>query len=234
VNLVSFTHVIATRFNIGKGTNAAWTKHRGQLLRQYCAKGIEAQIFKDFRWVLLVDENTPAAVLAPIVKGLPCDILHVGRLQPGKRPPWPKKLAAWCKQQAKTDWLVTTRLDSDDVLHPKYMAEIAAAVRPKTESLAFLGGYLIRVPENRVISVRKTTTNFQSVVEPTRDAHTAYSAPHGRIRLRYPPRILSVWPRWLIVQHGENTRVGDLKVKPIRWNVFTRDFGFLFSQADKR
>lgn len=222
---MDITHVVGTRFNIGKGTNADWTKYRGQLLRRFAAKSVQMQAKAPALWVVLVDARTPDDVLNPIIEGLPCTIFKTNKWPGG----WAGDLADWLRERVKTEWMSFTRLDSDDALHPLYIADIAKAVRPRREILTFRGGLVVRVERMEAHRLMKTNTSFQTTVEQTAKAKTGYCAGHGKLPTLFPTHVLQSFPRWLVVRHERNERhTGKYPFPRAHPGELKANFGFLF------
>lgn len=218
---MNITHVVGTRFNIGKGLDEDWTRYRGQYLRRFAAASVKAQILQPAFWFVLVDIRTNQALLDDILGDLPCVVCKI-KGQNG----WATKFAKAVRRRVKTQWLSFTRLDSDDALHASYLADIDAAAEPKQEVLSFKGGLVTRLKDGRTCKLMKTTTNFQTTVERTATAKTGYCAAHGRLRSIYGMRVLHQFPRWLVVRHGRNDR-GQLPFTPVPKRALEKHFGFL-------
>lgn len=203
---MDITHVVGTRFNLGKGTNADWTTYRGRWLRQFAAESVKMQTLKPALWVVLVDPRTPKEIIDPILADMPCEAFNMEIMYPPKNTGWARPLASWLRERVKTKWMTFTRLDSDDALHPLYLHDINKAVQPRQEILSFRGGYVLRLKQMETYKLMKNNTNFQTTVERTATALTGYCAAHGKLRTIYPLRVLQQFPRWLVVRHEQNER----------------------------
>jgi hypothetical protein len=226
------SHVIVTRLNIGRGRDVAWTRKRIELMIKYCVPGVAAQTHDEFRWVILVgaDMRDPMvkSLLTTVSDMLPYNVsvLKVPNTD------WPPVFAEWCRSVILTEWLATTRLDSDDALHPDYIAGIDSAARPETEILAYEGGYVLQLPERSVHHFKTSDTNFQTLVEPAATAQGAYCAQHGHLRKKFKVRVLSMYPRWLVLRHDTNwhysrKRKGACPLPAVPAAEATKHFGFL-------
>lgn len=221
------THVVGTRFNLGRGRDADWTTYRGQWLRRFAAASVNAQVLKPALWVVLVDKRTPPEIINPIIDQLPCTTFKMEMMYPTKNTGWARPLADWLRERVKTEWMTFTRLDSDDALHPEYIADIDKAVRPKQEVLTFKGGYVVRLKQRLTYNLPKTNTNFQTTVERTATARTGYCAAHGKLRQIYPVRVLQKFPRWLVVRHEKNERKGKYALSQPPRGSLHKHFRFL-------
>jgi hypothetical protein len=201
---MNVSHVVGTRFNLGRGKDSNWTNYRGTLLRLFCAAGVKAQTKKPFMWVVIVDAKTPNSVLNPIIKGLPCEIFRTP-----KKTGWALDLAEWLRARVPTEWTTFTRVDSDDALHPQYIEDIDAACTPHRQILTFKGGYVYRTKWKQAYRLAKTNTSFQTTVERTDTMKTGYCAAHGRMRRLYKTIVVPKFPRWIVIRHERNERRAD-------------------------
>lgn len=230
------SHVIATRLNIGRGLNGNWTRKRIDLMVKYCAPSVFAQNYSPVLWIILVDVLTPKAVREAIlrrttgIRGSRFDVSVNVVTMPPKN--WGPVFGKWCQKVIDTEWVATTRLDSDDALHADYLKDINDAAREKTEVLSFKGGFILQLPERTIHQLMRTDTNFQTLVEPTAKAKGAYCVKHGKLKNRFPFRVIDEYPRWLVLRHDDNwhydrKRKGACKFTPVPVSVFENCFGFL-------
>jgi len=202
------THVVVTRLNITRGRDKVWTRKRIDLLLKYCAPSVFAQTHLRFTWIVLVDASTPAGLQSEILTRL-IDTQPVRDdmsliIVPMVSDDWGHSLGEWCKSNVQSKWVATTRIDSDDAFHPDYLKDIDEVVQPKTELLTFTGGYIFQLPERTTHHFPRTDTNFQTLVEPTAEAVGAHCEQHGKMKARFPFRVIEKYPRWLVVRHDNN------------------------------
>src|SRR5262245_32399600 len=115
------TRIGLQRFNDRRGREHARFDERLQLLMNICLPGLLAQTTQDFTWILLTDDKLPPdrlARLRDIARLRPRTIVHVSRdLREVKNLGW---LAPY--RERSPGPTLTTTLDSDDTLHPDFIA----------------------------------------------------------------------------------------------------------------
>jgi hypothetical protein len=207
-----FRHVILTRFNIrytedpnapSIGVDPDWLRDRFELFNRYCLPSLVAQTQQSFSWILFFDRNTPEP-FAEKVRGLAqqypnihpvfCDDLPIDRVREVVQSVVP----------VAPKWLLTTRLDNDDGVHPEFVATLQRAQRFKQAEVLnvpfgiILSGeraYLRRDTSNAFISLSEPFDNFKTVFSITRHVYAHES---------YPVRQVGEQPMWLQVVHAKN------------------------------
>jgi len=180
-------HYILTRFNLGLYTTNPhkiadpdqWMQHRIALFRKYTLPSLQDQTCQDYTWLLGFDPETPNKYLEPFqIAGI--KICY-------ERPDF------WLKQQtAKDDWLITSRLDNDDILLPDFVIEIQKAFRSQREVIDV--DYIARDLKTGIdyTSNRfKANGPFLSLCEPWENITTALGRPHSEMPNYYEARRLS-------------------------------------------
>jgi hypothetical protein len=104
----TYTHYLVTRFNYPKGF--AGLEARLKMLTQYALPSVAAQTRRDFTWIII---------------GRDIDIPEGGNLNIIKTD-WPGYQEII--EASKSDYVITTRMDSDDVLHPEFIDSIRKQV----------------------------------------------------------------------------------------------------------
>lgn len=131
--------------------NEAWLEERLELFREYCLPSLLSQSFKNFRIILLIDQNTNPSFIKKLC-GLSNQIdpvLTESHIETGDD-------ALCVIQKAMKDYLqskilkdgesaypllCTTRLDSDDALAPDYMECLNEAIQVADGEALRLGQY---------------------------------------------------------------------------------------------
>jgi hypothetical protein len=162
-------HILLTRYNIDtslarkKGVDPlseSFLRPRGELFRQFCVPSVKAQISKDFEWFVLFDPRTPREHFA-FLEGTATVILASTREE------------GWAKIRATLssfDSIISTRLDSDDCLAPKFIsatrATADAELETRTESFVVSpqGGAIASLSEWKWRHVKKESPPFISFV----------------------------------------------------------------------
>ena len=176
---MDYKHYILTRFNLGVydqnnayaelvGDPHEWMEHRLRLFEETTFPSILEQENKNFTWLIAFDERTPDAVINRYDY---CDNVEICFEQP--------HLYLRCEDPTH-DWLITTRLDNDDILLPEFTAVIQAEAREFKEVIDIEYQKLrfrqfIKYPSLRP----RPNSPFLSLVEPWGDdIMTALGRPH--------------------------------------------------------
>jgi hypothetical protein len=200
-----------TKFNLPmKGDkrhlDADWIQNRLKLLSRYAGPSVRHQSVPFDHWLLLCDAATGTAEKQSIERTAE-SLMYV--------PVWLKdglaqhELSAAVTEHiaSSTTRLITTRLDSDDMLHPDFARLVRSQVRTGFEGfinplvgLQYVSGRLYLWPY--------LASNFISYVEPVSDrgeCRTVLQISHDEIYSAAPVRQLVSRPLWLVVTHGGNT-----------------------------
>lgn len=135
-----FTHYLITRFNIvqewffhstAENRRTAiqtpeWLQQRFMLFESYCLPSVMQQRNVDFQWLVLFNSETPDEYKEKIEA--------YERLFPAFTPlylqPYADEAAfvrSYIRLHTTTPYLITTRMDNDDMLHQDYLATIQQA-----------------------------------------------------------------------------------------------------------
>jgi len=204
-------HFLLTKLNLpmcgdGRHLRSDWIARRLELLARHTAPSVERQAEPFDAWLLLCAAGTARDDRAAILRASE-------RL--GCVPVWVEE-GALISQLRRTlreavpdpsSHVLTSRLDSDDVLHPQFARRVRARagggftgfVNPLF-GLHYLHGALYLWPY--------VASNFVSYVEPFGDGSglkTVMALSHDRIYRAAPVRQIVSRPLWLVVTHGRNT-----------------------------
>jgi len=110
-----------------------WLSRRRQLFDAYCWPSIERQTDPDFTVLVLFHKDTPAEYVSGIVSRdiriVPLFCGDEGRESPVEfRRASINAIRQWLRSQPASQWLSTTRLDSDDALAPDYFERLSGAL----------------------------------------------------------------------------------------------------------
>jgi hypothetical protein len=209
-----FAHVVLTRFNtrhawIGAapGLDPGWLQRRLELFEAFCLPSLAAQR-APFTWLVFFDSETPeelrpriAAYRETVPSFVP--VFVEGELTDERIAGFVAERLA--PERARHEYLITTRLDTDDAIATDFLARVQRAFRPRElEFLNFPLGY--QWADGRFYYHLDPSNPFLSLVERLgeEDGRTIYCAPHDRLGRRV--RQLAAPPVWLQVVHGENLR----------------------------
>ncbi|MEM7644922.1 MAG: glycosyltransferase [Pseudomonadota bacterium] len=207
--MTAVQHVILTRFNLATpGRESAirnqpgWLRGRFDLFRDWCLPSVAAQSTRDFRWIVLFDEETPGAFrdeIGALQADFPFDA-YFTPLFPADG--WRRCVAEVVAPTAPM--LLTTRLDNDDALSVDHVARVQAAVGgPERRAWNVTNG-LIRQGDG-LWQVTHPKNAFFSLLEPWGpEAVTACAIPHMDLPDHVPVTQIGGPPGWLQVVHGGN------------------------------
>jgi hypothetical protein len=223
-------HFILTRFNTRAaylsewpGADPEWLERRFALFERLCVPSVARQR-AIFRWLVFFDASTPDPFLARIerdrqlgafepifVDGVLTDV-RIGEF-----------VGARCRSAGH---LLTTRLDNDDAIHDRFIAEVQQAFVPVDAGFVnfplgfqYRGGclFLYLSRSNPFISLMERRSPDDGA------PLTVYCGPHERLRAVAPVRQLLAPPRWMQVIHGGNLAN---EVRGLRWPVGRMPAGF--------
>lgn len=211
---MTIRHFVLTRHAIahkGSPPSADWVRARRALLSAVTANSLKHQSSQAFEWLVFVDVSLAegeADYLAQQVGGtLNWRVVAVSseEVQDGNAF-WGRALGAF----RDTDRLVTTRVDSDDAVHPEFIetvAKIAAGVAAPTSVDLVRGAYVdstVGIPLTRPYRA----SPFQSLVEvvsASSPLQTVMAHPHPDLPqfFTYLP-VDTRYPMWFVSVHGGN------------------------------
>jgi Putative rhamnosyl transferase len=254
---MNFSHFLLTQFNLRnfpKSSHAAndewlnWTRNRITLFKTYCLPSILNQTEKNFSWLLYFDVATPAE-FKPFIQELEgygfikicyCDgsedffrnylneIKH--RIEPEKQ------------------WIMTTRLDNDDILHCNAIKTIQQNFIAKDKFLiALSSGYVMETDRKVLAHYFYPMSPFISLIESCSGNLVGIFA---RVHTQWPSlrllilkeiyleffkkterqsRFILKYPLWIQLVHGENVSNNFFRGLPVLKSKHLADFGINIS-----
>ena len=197
---LGFRHLLLTRFNIrvpewrdvdkaGVPTlTPEWMDHRWELFERFTVPAVIAQTNQNFTWIVMFDRETDN------IKDGPYLPLLVGD-------DWLGDLQSYIQ---KPGWLVTTRLDNDDSISPKFIETIQKHVTLKQfHFINLTNGYTLN---GHALRPKHQIANpFITLVERGEDAKSVLFTPHTRaMQLRWPVVQVSEGRLWTQIIHERN------------------------------
>jgi hypothetical protein len=204
----AFDHFVLTRFNVRNryyrgDPGDEWLRSRLQLFERYTVPSFRAQTTRGFRWLVLVDSESPQWFrdeLAVIGAGLfeSVDVLGAFNASVASR---------IVSERLTAPWVLTTRVDNDDAVARDFIATIQTAWRPGTGShfINLVTG--AQLAEGRLYRRPYTQNPFVTLSEQatTQGPETVFVRRHYEVGLHAPvANIRSSHPLWLQVLHGGN------------------------------
>ncbi|MEM8854699.1 MAG: glycosyltransferase [Pseudomonadota bacterium] len=207
-------HIIYTRFNLRFGGetfsntfNDAWMKERIALFKAHTMPSVLGQVEKNFSWVILFDEerSLPYADFLDEIDGAPnCFVAFAD----GVHDMVPVLRQHIASHAPAASILASTRLDSDDVLHPLFTQDVQAAIDPDAHS-----GYIVDFPFTETVDVmsgqrelkyfHSFPSPFYTYIEANSDEPHIGVYNHTKIPDEIPVRNLNL-VRTTTIVHGGN------------------------------
>lgn len=194
-------HFLITRFAVKRDQEVkpSWFKKRLDLFNSYTKKSVKNQTNTNFEWLVLVDPSFPGFVYQEIFT------LHKWKI--GKE--W-RDLSDLILSRTNADWIITSRIDNDDLIRYDFMEKVRRAFNYEEEWLSFPNGYITDLDKvyyrnyykNPFISRVEKRDNLKTVLE------VAHTSPN--------PRIISEDFMWAQIDHGENLRNSIDRIKPTK------------------
>lgn len=200
-----FRHYLVTRFNVrvpqwrdvdkaGVPTlDDAWIIHRLDLFQRFTVPGVVEQSCDNFHWIVLVDRETPEHFKREL-EALPFyEVLYTAD--------W---LVDLQKRLSQRGWIVTTRLDNDDTIHPGFIETVQKNITTKQfHFINLCNGYTLH---GHTLRPKHHIANpFMTLVEKGPGIKTIYFTPHGRAMQEHGPIVqVSEGRLWTQVIHERN------------------------------
>lgn len=188
-----YKHFLATRFNVRIGgwdttkngetlLDDIWMDNRFELFENYCFPSVINQFNQNFTWCIYFDLNTNEVYkqrIKKLTEPYPniriFFINSIGELKP--------HLIDFIKsgENNDCDYIITSRLDTDDLLHRDYIKVVQQLFKPKHNCIIDLRcGYQISI-ERGECQIRNYTNNFNpfiSFIEKKECVETVFNQMH--------------------------------------------------------
>jgi hypothetical protein len=206
-----FTHYLVTRFNVridGYGPEfidpavrtATWEQERLPLFEHFCAPTVSAQRSSNFTWLIYCDASTDPDIIYQIrriVHAVPAvELLFVDHYT---------DMIAHLKHrcaEARTPFVITSRLDNDDGLGRDYIFKVQEHFEPSGNVVINLsGGVIYNMEAGLLTHLHQSLNNsFISLIEEVQSADeliTVYGfrhlAPPSMVRVKNIPHPYAFW-----------------------------------------
>ncbi len=184
------------RARIFESDRAAWLTARVRLFERFCLPSVAAQSKRDFTWLVYFDEGTPTEIRDRIEGWRQ----RCPQLLPVYTGSFGVKEAAWpVLQKGREEWIITTRLDSDDAIHRDFLKVVAGHARPVREALNVTHGY--HWFERAVFPYSSPSNMFVSLVERRDSALSVLAYRHTMISKTASLRQIKTGPFFISVIH---------------------------------
>jgi hypothetical protein len=184
-------------------TDPRWQIRRRELFAQYCLPSLVRQTARDFTWLFFVYPNAMAKADLAWFRSLD-ERLRIVAVDDAGSTGVPEAREAVTRLAAGEDWIITTRLDSDDVLHRDHLRKVRVAYEGERKAVEFSRGFYYDVLQDELRHVHETQNAFVSLLEPAENACTAWAWPHHKIGEENEITYLEE-PGWVALVHDRNT-----------------------------
>lgn len=211
-----FQHFLITRMNVDwdvskprspqERNSFEFLNHRFNIFEKTCYPAINAQTNPNFIWLILFDIGLPEEFrkrLAKYDSSLKIVPVYINSKETFLMS---LKGAIAGHLSPSTDHLITTNIDSDDVLSRNFVAATQQQFRGQDfEFINFPFGYLYRFQEQRLYLREWLTSSCHTLIEQRQNFQTALTYPHHKT-ISNKTRQMITRPMWLMTVHGENVR----------------------------
>lgn len=152
-----------------------WLKRRFELFEKYCYPSICGQTTKNFKWLVLFNSETPEKYKAIIERyQQDCPLFRPVFIQPYDDEI--QQVIHLIKKEASTPYVITTRIDNDDMIKNDYMEFIQNSFRPEYTNtfLFYRFGYQLNTKKSLLLKFGDDFNHFESRVELIENLQTVY------------------------------------------------------------
>ena len=240
-------HILLTRFNLkinpdikseqNLGLTHEWLEHRFQIFHQFCFPSVLNQSKKEFLWIIFFDIDTPEIYRKKAQSLLQhsekIKIIFIDGFKELNT-----SLQEIIKPFITGSYVVTTRLDNDDIIHRDFIATINELAVPSNNTIIDLvTGYQLKLSfEKAIIRQYENAFNpFISLVETSNQVKTVLSKMHNEWEGADKIIKFSKKPLWVEYIHGKNAaNYSKLFLRLSNKLIFSdygiRNYNFRYSQ----
>lgn len=239
-----FDHFLITRFNVklsiwevthsGKEVRTnEWMEHRFNLFEKFTLPSVLNQTNNNFRWLIYFDKNTSEKYRK---KALLLEQHHFNisvYFITGMDVFLPEIISAINNlRDYKNNFLITTRLDNDDLIHKNFIKTIQESFIPENGTLIDLRrGYQLNLQNNK-ITIRHFFQHyscFLSLIEDVSSFKTVFSRRIEDWTMEKKILIHDFAPLFIESVHGENLVNSPRSYMPYLLRFSATDFGIDYS-----
>ncbi len=235
-------HFLITRFNLKnehwKQTKSGqdiiskqWLDERFRLFETYCFPSVKNQSNQNFYWCILFDTDTPPFYKEKIellaeenTNIYPCYIDGFSSLQISLVEIITSKL------NKDDSYIITTRLDNDDIIHKDFIATVQSlSVEQDKSIIDLIKGYQIII-DNQKSDLRAYTSRYNpfiSIVESVPDFETVISKNHNDWESLPNKIIYDSNPMWIQLIHEGNLINDKIKALKKVSKINAEEFGLV-------
>lgn len=246
-----FSHYLLTRFNVvhnglsqyareQRGTivqTDEWLKRRFELFDMYCFPSVNQQSVRNFKWLVFFNEETPLNYKKRIDDyANRCPMFHPIYVAPESDETQYAK--QFILRDSSNDYIVTTRIDNDDMIHRDYIKFIQNSIPSLQKNcpggifLCYRWGYQYNTRRKVLLKFADNYNHFESRIERpdalqtiwVKDDRHDLISQYGNIKIISPDDVdNNSYPgMWIEVVHECNVVNNIGRGKPI--NIHSSDF----------
>ncbi len=237
--IMTFKHFLITQFNLSNFPYSAetfekdrwvtWTRDRIKIFTSYCLPSIDNQTNKNFTWLIYFDEKTPTDFYW-LIKDLEKRCFVEVRFSKGNDGFMKDYLSDIRQLAENNEWIISSRIDNDDIFHKDAMNVIQNAFRPIDEFMISLtSGYTFNLqtlqmghyfyPECPFISLveKRNKEEIKSIFFKT---HTKWDQLKFKVfdvlfRKNNKATFIIDQPLWIQLVHGKNVSNSEKRGLPV-------------------
>ena len=210
--MMKLKHLVLTRFNVAApgreqsiSLKPGWLDGRFDLFEKYCLPSVKNQTNHNFTWVVFFDTATPSAYKQKIER--------LQRIYPFKAEftalfEMDRIVPSFLSRDNGESWLLTTRLDSDDILSDDFVSNLQdIAAKPKRIVINFYCGTILSVTGStaKVYETEDVSNPFASLLEPLdSNSKSIWAVQHTALESFAEVFHENAAPRWMQLVHGTN------------------------------
>jgi hypothetical protein len=180
-----------------------WQARRRELFRRYCLPSVARQSARDFTWLFFV---YPKVMAREDMEWMQAQDERLGlvSVEDPESSGVPEAQEAVSRLASDEDWVITTRLDSDDILHRDHLRKVRVDFTGERKVVEFSQGYYYDILVDDLREVRERQNAFVSVLEPREGLKTAWAWPHHKVGEENEILYLDE-AGWIALVHDQNT-----------------------------
>ena len=194
-------HFVVIRFNTGN-TDPDWLEHRMKFFRAFTAPSLRSQTNQNFTPVLLVDPSTPDSIVDEIK-----EVGLVYKINSGQKfAPRDTGFKSFLTENTDDEWVITSRLDSDDGYAKDFIERTQSVALKKNEFIMFNNGMVWK--NDKFFLKTQVAPPFISYIEKVstkgKPIGTVFTVKTHERALQSPNQQYTDRPKWLMVSHDKN------------------------------
>jgi len=189
--------------SLARVTDLQWQVRRRELFRQYCLPSVARQTVPDFTWLFFV---YPSIMSEAELRWFEAqdERLRIVPVDDPRSTGVREAREAVGRLVSRDDCVITTRLDSDDILHPDHLRGVRVDFNGNRRVVEFIHGFYYDIMRDELRHVREPQNAFVSVLEQAAGLRTAWGWGHHEIG-RDNEILYLEEPGWIALVHDRNT-----------------------------